>query len=320
MAQPPHYPGPDDPGRQPYPGLPNPDEPASVPPSYPSYVPPEYGGPAEYGGPPEYGAVPGFDGRPGYHGQPEYGGPAEYGGPPEYGAVPGFDGRPGYHGQPEYAVQPEYGRPPAYGYPPAAEPARKSTTLPIVISVVVVVVVLCAGAAVAGFLFLHQSGDNPAKPQAAASTVTITAPATLIGRPRLTDPQYENMASILQSTLSGLPGATNSIGALYGTPDKQDVVVVTAAQAPIADPATELDRAFFGAGIGGLTISDVAEVNTGELGGKAKCGAAKSTVLELAFCSWADEGSLGMVMWYSQPVDKAKAEFPQIRAQIETKR
>ena len=41
--------------------------------------------------------------------------------------------------------------------------------------------------------------------------------------------------------------------------------------------------------------------------------------INLAVCSWADEGSSGMLIFYYKSVSKAKAEFPALRAQIEKK-
>jgi len=37
----------------------------------------------------------------------------------------------------------------------------------------------------------------------------------------------------------------------------------------------------------------------------------------MALCTWADSGSLGMLIFYDKSVAKAKAEFPKLRAQIE---
>jgi hypothetical protein len=242
--------------------------------------------------------------------------PASY---PSYLPPPPPEDAPLPAGEAGYGDQPVYGPLGIFdsGQPPA--PERSSTAVPIVVAAMLVVVVLGAGIGLFLLVLNRRSAEPAGTAAPAPAAVTVTAPETLGGRPRLTDPQFANMATALQDTLRNLPGATASIGGVYGTPDKQDVVVVTAAQVPSSDPATDLDRAFFGAGVGGLAISEVAAVDSG-LGGVAKCGAAKSLVLDLAFCSWADEGSLGMVMWYSQPVGLAKAEFSRLRAEIETKR
>jgi hypothetical protein len=367
------YPG------QPYQGQPHPDVPGSVPPqpdyppttAYPTSGQPEYGQqPPQYGQqPPQYGQQPPY-GQPQY-GQPEYGQPQtgqpQYGQPeysqpptgqpqygqPEYGQQqseptqqaaydqPGYS-QPGYnqpgYGQPGYG-QPGYGQP---GYPSAVPPKKKSTTLPIVLTVVGIVLVLCVGG---GFVLYKVGKDATAKvndaldttatptatsttdpttdpttePTTPASTIKIAEPKTLGGRPKLTDDQFAPVAKELQASLKQVPGATSSVGALYGDVSAGDIVIVAAAAAPIEDPASELNQTFMGAGIGGLKISNIAPVGTGSLGGQAKCGSANASGTNMAICSWADNGSLGMIIWYDKSVNKAKAEFSKLRAQIEKK-
>ena len=314
------YPGQPYQGQPPYPGQPNPDVPTSVPPgypptqAYPTSGQPDYGQqPPPYGQPqqPPYGASP--------YGQQEFGQPPA----PQYG-------------QPDYA-QPGYGQP---GFPPPAPP-KKSKAMPIILTSIAIVLVLCVGGVAALYMVGKNKVDdindqiagstatptatggttapNEQPPTKAAATVQIVEPKTLGGRPKLTDPQFADVAKQLQSSLKAVPGATNSVGALYGTVAKQDIVIVAAAEAPIDDPATELSQTFYGAGIGGLKISNITEAPTGTLGGSAKCGSATTSGIDMAICSWADDGSLGMVIWYFKSVSKAKAEFPKLRAQIEKK-
>jgi hypothetical protein len=311
---------------QPYPGQPNPDVPTSVPPqpgyppttAYPTSGQPSYGQPPQpQPGQPQYG-------QPQY-GQPQYGQP-EYG-QPQYG-------QPQY-GQPEYG-QPQYGQP---GFPPPTPP-KKSKALPIVLISIAVVLVLCIGGSVAVYMAAKNkvddvktqvdsavsalptapsTGEPTTGPATTTSTIKITEPKTLGGRPKLTDAQFTSVAKQLQGSLKSVPGATNSVGALYGVSAKKNIVIVAAAEAPIDDPAKELDQIFYGAGIGGLQIDNITSVSTGSLGGSAKCGSASSSGVDMAICSWTDDGSLGMMIWYFKSVGKAKAEFPKLRAQVETK-
>lgn len=300
------YPGQQYPNQQPYPGQPNPDVPSSVPPSYPPTT-----------------AYP-SSGQPQY-GQPQYGEP-QYGAQPEYGQPPAY-------GQGDYAQQ-GYGQP---GFPPATPPKKKSKALPIILTAVAIVLVLCVGGVVALYMVGKNAADDAndqldalstptagtsakaPEPTKAASTIKIVEPKTLGGRPKLTDPQFAGVAKELQTSLKEVPGATNSVGALYGTVEKQDIVIVAAAEAPIDNPAKELDQTFLGAGVGGLKVSNISSASTGTLGGSAKCGSAETSGIDMAICSWADDGSLGMVIWYFKSVSKAKTEFPKLRAQIETK-
>jgi hypothetical protein len=300
------YPGQQPPYGQPqYPGQPNPD----VPPTQ-AYPPPEYGQP-QYGQPP--------DGQPQY-GQPPYG-------QPQYGQ----------YGQPEYG-QPPYGQP---GYPPPIPPKPKSRTLPIVLTIIGIVLVLCVGGGTAVALVVKnqdkknaadtsstttptQSTDEPTPDQTDETTapaqttkVTVAAPKTLGGRPKLNDDALAGVSDLLKSALGQVPGATNSVGALYGTISKQDMVVLAAAEAPIDDPDTMLDLLFSSASSGGDKVTNVTSAPTGSLGGAAKCGTATGSGTNMALCTWADSGSLGMLIWYDKSVAKAKAEFPRLRAQVE---
>lgn len=290
-------------GQPQYSGQPNPDVPSSVP--QPPPYPPTQAYPAS--GQPEYGQ------QPPQYGQQPFGQPQ----PPQYGA--------GQFGQPEF------------GQP--VPPKKKSKVLPIVLVSVAIVLVLCIGGVVALFMIGKNKADDindqladstatpaptttsetTAPPTKAASTIKIVEPATLGGRPKLTDPQFADVAKELKDGLASVPSATNTVGSLYGTVAKQDIVIVVAAEAPISDPDKELSQTFMGAGVGGLKISNITDAPTGSLGGSAKCGSAETSGIDMAICSWADDGSLGMVMWYFKSVSKAKAEFPKLRAQIEKK-
>ncbi len=252
-------------------------------------------------------------------------------------------GQPTPYGQGQYAPGSPYG-PPGYGpgYPPGMAPPvkKKSKVLPIVLSAIAGALVLCVGGAIALAVIGKREIDRKKAAASAASSaptthpkqnggttepttptsnIKIVQPATLGGRPRLTEKQFAEIAKQLESSLSNIPGETKSVGALYGAPEKQNIVIAVGAAAPIADPEQTLNQIFLGAGIGGLSVKNTTSAGTGSLGGSAECGNASTSELKMAICGWADEGSLGLVIWYSTSVDKAKAEFPQLRAQIEQK-
>ena len=324
----------------PWSGQPNPDVPTSVPPQpgYPPYgqspQPPQYGqpDPTQPFGQPQYG-------QPQY-GQPQYGQPQS--GQPQYGQPDPTQtfGQPQY-GQPEYGQpgygQPEYGQ--GGGFPPAPlPPPKKSKALPIVLISVAVFLVLCVGGGTAIYIAARNTAkdvntalkadptptsttdESTSDPTKAPSTgITVVEPKTLGGRPKLTDAQFASLAGELKSSLSDVPGATNTVGTLYGTVEKRNIVVVAAAAAPIADPGRELDSAFSSAGFGGLKITGITTVSPGPLGGEAKCGKATESGLNMAICSWADKGSLGMMIFFFQSITKAKTEFGKLRGQIEKK-
>jgi hypothetical protein len=341
MSQPPQppysgQPNPEQPHQgqpnSPWSGQPNPDVPSSVPPQ-PGFPPPQYGAPdpttpfdqPQYGQPQYQQPV---SGQPQF-GQPQYGQPGY--GQPGYGQ-PGY-GQPGY-GEPGYG-QPGY--PPAAGFPPP-QPPKKSKALPIVLISLAVFLVLCVGGGTAVYIAVRNTADDvktvlsspgptPASTaeatdeatQPPASTITVVEPKTLAGRPKLTDKQFASLADGLKSSLADVPGAGNTVGALYGAPEKRNIVVVAAAAAPILDPKAELDSAFSSAGLGGLKVTGIVDIDAGPLGGEAKCGKATESGLSMAICTWADGGSLGMLMFFNQTVSKAKSEFAKIRGQIEKK-
>ncbi|MFF5081116.1 hypothetical protein ACFY36_29040 [Actinoplanes sp. NPDC000266] len=316
---------------QPYPGQQPPaDAPGSVPPA-PQYPPttayPASGQPAQ----PQYG-------QPGDYTQPQYGQPGDYT-QPQYG-------QPGDYTQPQYG-QPQYGQPPygQPGYPPAPPEKPKSKVLPIVLTAIAIVLVLCVGGSVAIYLVANNSKDDnttttttdatptatsttaptetaprttePTQPP--APTIKIIEPAKLGGRPKLTNQQFAPQTERLESSLKTMPGVTKAIGALYGTVGDEDIVVLAAAAVPIANPKTELDSTFYGAGVGGLKIDNIVTAPTGALGGYAKCGSGKAASTDFTLCAWADEGSFGMIISYFKSISAAKAEFPRLRAQVETK-
>ncbi|MEU4156769.1 hypothetical protein [Actinoplanes sp. NPDC026670] len=249
---------------------------------------------------------------PPHSGEPQYGQqPPPYGQqPPPYGQQP-----PPQFGQQPPPQQP-FGAPPPPpgfgGFPPAPmPPPRKSRVLPIVLISLGIVAVLCIG----GFTALYLVGKNAVDDLAA---VTITEPATLGGRPKLESQEFAAITADMEKSLSAYPGAESSFGAIYGDPNKEDMVAALATKALIANPQKELDASFdtFGkdAPVSGLTAAD-----TGTLGGVAKCGTSSVSGIDVAVCGWADEGSVGMVMWFFKKAPDVQAEFPKVRAEIETK-
>jgi hypothetical protein len=285
-------------------------------PEQPQSGPPQYGQP-QYGQP-QYGQpYPGQPGQP-YQGQPNPDVPTSV--PPQPGFPP-----------PMYGQQPGY---PVYGQP--TPPPKKSRALPITLIAIAVVLVLCVGGGTATFLLVRNTAENVADsvstaaptippadpttdptPTEAAKTITIVEPKRLGGRPKLTDKQFAGIADQLQSELGKVPGATNTVGALYGTPAERDLVIIAAVEAPIASPKRELDGTFLGAGVGGLKVTGITEVEPGPLGGEASCGKTESAGVDMAFCAWADEGSVGWIMWYFKSVKQVSTQFAKLRGEIE---
>jgi hypothetical protein len=87
----------------------------------------------------------------------------------------------------------------------------------------------------------------------------------------------------------------------------------------VADPAKEVDESFTGMSSSGLNVTNIQSVEPGPLGGEAKCGDSSSEGISLGVCSWADFGSIGMVVIYNSSGAQAAGEFTEIRGAIEQK-
>ncbi|WP_030492069.1 hypothetical protein [Micromonospora chokoriensis] len=224
--------------------------------------------------------------------------PAPQGFPP---APEGFP--PAQPGQP-------YGDPNLAAGPP---PAKKSNVGKIVLIVLAVVLVLCLGGA--AIIWAVVKDDVGAVVD--ASKTRVVAPATLAGRPKLTNPELQAAADqAVTGMKSKAQNETSTVAAFYGDPTKQDLVMITGVSGLVADPKKELDGYVSGLTTE-LTVTNMAAVEAGPLGGEARCGDGKAASVPLGICVWADRGSLGMIVLYFKSADQAKAEFTTIRGQVE---
>ncbi|GLY94836.1 hypothetical protein [Actinoplanes sp. NBRC 103695] len=328
MSQPP-YPGPPDPwssgqpqSGQPYSGQPQPGQPSSGQP-WPGQPAPN---PQQY--PPTQPYQPA---QPPYPpSQQPYPGPPQQGGPYAPPPTPDYGPPPPDYGQQQYA-QP--------GYPVMTPVKPKSRALPITLVSIAVFLVLCVGGTTAVVLVARNTTDSvneavddytppplpsiepldpaPTTEAPAGKTITIVEPRTLGGRPKLTDDQFKGITEQLKSDLANIPNARNTVGALYGKVAKQDIVVIAGVAADVDNPAQELNGTFLGAGVGGLKVTGITSIKAGPLGGVAKCGKADASGTDMVLCAWADEGSVGWIIWYFKTITKAKAEFAKLRGEIE---
>ncbi|MFI1195649.1 hypothetical protein ACH4T9_20675 [Micromonospora sp. NPDC020750] len=227
-----------------------------------------------------------------------------------------------------YPNQPQqpYGEQPAPqqgGYPPAGQPygapeaaplppaPKKSKTGKIVLIVLAVVLVLCCGGGAITWFAVKDDVSDAVE----ATNTRVTAPATLAGRPKATQPELQAAAQgMIADMKSAVQNETSTAGAVYGDPDKKDLVMIAAASGLLTDPKKELDEAFSG---NELTMSNVAAVDPGPLGGEARCADSESEGVKLGICAWADKGSVGMIVMYFKTGAQAKAEFVTMRGQIE---
>jgi hypothetical protein len=147
--------------------------------------------------------------------------------------------------------------------------------------------------------------------------ISLVTPTTLGGRRKNTDPEATQVAKGLQKAMAGVPGATDSVGAVYGTAAGNDIVLVAATAAAIDDPEVQVKQWFDGA-LGSIEVSRITDVDAGPLGGAARCGSAKQPSRDsFPVCAWADDGSTGMLVWYAGSLKAAKGEFAKLRGQVE---
>ncbi len=251
------------------------------------------GWPPPQGQPQQPGGFPAPQRRAIRHAQPGYPAPQ-----------PGFPpAQPGQPGQP-------YGDPNLAGGPP---PAKKSNAGKIILIVLAVVLVLClGGAAVIWFV-----AKGPVNDALDASKTRVVAPATLAGRPKLTNPELQRAADQAAGEMKTVAGnSTSTVAAFYGDPLKQDLIMITGVSGLLADPKNKLD-AYVDSLSKQLTVEKMTAVDAGPLGGDARCGDGKAETVPLGICVWADRGSLGMVVLYFKSAAQAKAEFVAIRSEIE---
>ena len=333
------------PPSQPYPGEPGPEggyQPPAAPGSYPppgqqSYPPPATPGSYPPPGQESYPPPPGGQGAypPPPDSYPPAGGQGAY--PPPPGSYPP-PGSPGAYPPPPGSYQPPapdqgsypppadqgFYPPPGAGYPGQGAPQygtgpvpkKKSSALKIVLIVVGVIALLC----VTGSVVIFFAAKDKVTEVIDASKITVVEPETLGGRPKASDPSLQGTADGLNGSMSNIPGATGSVGAIYGDPQNQDIVMVAAASSingSAEDHFKDLNAS--SGGLGGITIDNLTDTDPGPLGGIAKCGDTNNAGVPMAICLWSDNGSVGLLaMLFKEKADLEK-EFITMRSEVEKK-
>jgi hypothetical protein len=161
---------------------------------------------------------------------------------------------------------------------------------------------------------------TPSDPVVAAKDTKLVAPPTLDGQPKIDDAELQAVVDQMRTTvLSVVPGSLTSEVGFYGDMTEESLLAIVALTAPIADPATVLANALTSLADSGVVVTQPEPIEPGPLGGKASCGNATASGVELAVCGWADNGSLGLVMFHFTELDEAKSRFLRIRAEVETR-
>lgn len=153
-------------------------------------------------------------------------------------------------------------------------------------------------------------------PTAPARKVTVVTPDKLGGRSKNTEAGLTKMSSDDAIRLNGIPKVTATVGQFYGSNGRKDLLLVLAAAAP-GIAASNLDVLITNATTGAEVVKPPTTVDAGPLGGTAKCAEAKVQGNLVSICGWLDEGSIGLIGFYYVGLDKASAEFPARRAEVE---
>ena len=194
--------------------------------------------------------------------------------------------------------------------PPAAPPPKKSNVGKIILIILAVLLVLCAAGGTAAYFLLRDRVD--------AASTRVVAPETLAGRPKVTQPELQTASDTLVANLkTNMPDATSTVGAFYGDVLAGDLIMIAAVSGIVANPAAEVDKSFSDMSGAGMAVTNIQSVDPGPLGGEAKCGDGSSQGLSLGICSWADFGSIGMIVMYDKTGAEAATEFVEIRGAIE---
>ncbi|SCL32997.1 Flagellar basal body-associated protein FliL [Micromonospora pallida] len=227
---------------------------------------------------------------------------------PEYGSA--HPQSPG--AQPDYSTGQSYGGAPVgAGFPPPEAPKKKSGAGKVLLIVLAVVLVLCVGGGIAIWATVKDDVGDVVE----ATKTRVVAPETLNGRPKATDPGLVTASETMAAEVKkDVPEATSTVGAFYGDPAK-DLAMIVGVSGLIADPKQELDDmvSTFATEFGATTMT---AVDSGALGGEAKCGDGNAEGEKVGICLWADRGSLGVVILYFKSGKEAEAEFASIRSAI----
>jgi hypothetical protein len=208
-------------------------------------------------------------------------------------------------------------QPPMYGaeLPPQKPFWRKSNPLLVGLASVAVVAALCLGCGRPLVKHARKAQEPPVQP-AVASNVTVVAPETLDGRPRISDDDTDRDTEAFRRGVEWLSGADNSVGGLYGHRGAGDTVLMTASTGSIDDPKLAVDSMFNNLAL--TWKSGAKTVPPGPRGGTAKCRDSGDSSHQMAVCVWADPDAIGIIVFYDKPAKSLDAGFTEARAEIET--
>jgi TIR domain len=151
------------------------------------------------------------------------------------------------------------------------------------------------------------SGANNAAPV----VEHVTTPQT-IGNFTLSDQTPDpGEVSGAQGEVTDPTGSAAGIYLENGATDAGKAVLIVAATGTVADPAAEMNKIFAEAASG--NVSNVHDVDPGQLSGSAKCGTQTDANNTYSVCAWADPGSVGAVVFVNRSLDESEPLFRDFR-------
>ena len=143
---------------------------------------------------------------------------------------------------------------------------------------------------------------------------TVDTPATLAGLTKQQNSEIDKLGEQLGQDLKNNAKVDKAVAGLYAEgSDETKLVLVVGASALLFSPDKEVENAFKAMTDSGLPVSNIAEVDAGDLGGTVKCGTGTVSGVALSVCAWGDHGSIGMGIFYDRPVAESSALFEKIR-------
>ncbi|GLZ00854.1 hypothetical protein [Actinoplanes sp. NBRC 103695] len=135
---------------------------------------------------------------------------------------------------------------------------------------------------------------------------TLTAPAELGGLKADDSENGRGTADYLTTALAAEIDFDKTVGAVYrdgANPSRG--VLFFGGTSLIWSPDTELESAFDLIADDQGSVTDVHDVEAGDLGGTMKCGATATAEGDMSVCGWADHGSLTVGLFPGRPEDES---------------
>lgn len=209
--------------------------------------------------------------------------------------------------QPAYpppSPPPAYAAPPPIMPPPA--PRRRRRGWAIGLSIAGAVLLVCGViSCVVGYPYISEYG------------ATISLPSELPGGlAKDTSSQQQQIADQVKAQIRSEVNPDQVEAAFYAVsnaPSRE--VLLVAATALLINPSGEVNSAFQGLR-GDVVIQNARDYPAGSLGGVVRCGDGAMSNIDVAFCVWADHGSIGVGIFFDSKSDDSAPLFVQIREQV----